>query len=101
MQQGAHSTRKKLLYGRVASCQEVAMHSPQSPDDSVQDVRGRINDVFLKPEVPGFVGEGYAALVKGLLKAGEGLAGGIEITRVAGFFVGANQSGNSLPLAQA
>src|SRR5579859_3215294 len=100
VQQGANAAGKKLMRGMVASCQEVVIDSPQSPDESVEDVCGRRHDVFLKPEVPGFVGEGYAALVNGPLKAGEGLAGGIEITRVAGFFVGANQKRDSLPLRQ-
>jgi hypothetical protein len=58
------------------------------------------DDVLLKPEIAGFVGEGNASFFDGMLETYEGGAHGVEVTRVAGFFVGARQERDSLPLRQ-
>ena len=60
--------------------QRVVIDAPERPDKSIEDVRGRRDDVLLKPEVAGFVGEGYASFFDGTLETYEGGARGVEVT---------------------
>ena len=65
MQQRADPAGEEILSGGVFRGEKVIVDSPERPDESVEDVRGRGDDVFLEPEVAGFVGEGDAALGDG------------------------------------
>jgi hypothetical protein len=54
-------------------------------------VRGRGDDVLLKPEIAGFVGEGHASFFNRALETFEGDARCVKVTHVAGFCMGAHQ----------
>jgi len=66
------------------------MNAPERPNESVEDVGGRAHDVFLEPEISGFVGKGDTSAVDRLRENSESLVCGIEVARVAGFLVSAN-----------
>ena len=80
VKESSDSAQEEILRGAVFSGEEVIVDSPERPDESVQDVSGRRDDVFLEPEVAGFVGEGNAAIRDRMLKADEGAAGCVEIS---------------------
>jgi len=100
VEHGANCARKEILRRGMLGSEEVVVDAPGRPDESIQDVRGRGDDVFLEPKVAGFIGEGDASSLNVVVEGREGAFGGIEIFFFARFFVGANQNRDSLPLRE-
>src|SRR5438874_8022284 len=73
VQHGSHCARKEFPSGRVLGREKVVVNAPGCPDKSVENVRGRGDDIFLEPEVAGFVSEGNASILDWIVKAGESL----------------------------
>ena len=90
----------EILRRGVLGSEEVVVDAPGCPYESIQDVRGRGDDVFLEPKVAGFIGEGNASFLHVVVEGREGAFGGVEIFLFARFFVGANQNRDSLPLRE-
>src|SRR5207248_9208572 len=100
VKQGTESAGEKVLRGFFVGGQEIVVYAPKSPDESVQNVRRRRDDVFLEPEVAGFVGESNTAISNLTLKTHEGALSGLEIARLSRLFMSPNQHRDSLPLRQ-
>ena len=80
VEKSANAKREQFLRSAFFRRQRVVIDAPERPDKSIEDVRGRRDDVLLKPEVAGFVGEGYASFFDGTLETYEGGARGVEVT---------------------
>ncbi len=74
--------------------------TPRCPDESVKNVGGGRDDVFLEPQVPRFIRKGDASIIHGDMEAGESALGRLQISRVTGFLVRTHQYGDSLPLRE-
>ena len=91
VEERSDSSVEQIACAGILRGEPVIVDSPECPDKSVEDVRGRGDEVLLEPEVSGFVGEGYASFGDRALEADEGLAGLVQIFGIAGFLVSANQ----------
>jgi len=71
VKQCLNGAREKMVYGLIFGRQKVIVHAPCGPDESVQNVRGRRDDVFLEPEIAALIGEGNTPGRDWLKEAGE------------------------------
>src|SRR5580658_1062113 len=60
-QQGLHGTGEECLCRLVSRCEEVVVNSPRGPDEPVENVGGRGDDVLLEPEIAAIASERNAA----------------------------------------
>src|SRR5260370_1078088 len=98
--QRCHGLFEKLACGAFPCGQEIVPHAPGRPDESIKDVGGRRDDVFLKPKISTLVCISDTTLVRGAKKTAESAPRSVEISRVRGFLVSANQERNPLTLCQ-
>src|SRR5690349_5583182 len=81
-------------------CQEEIMNAPKRPDESVQDVGGRMDDVLLNPDVAIEIREGHPAFADIYQETLKGILRRVQVFRFAGFRVRPHQERESLPLGQ-
>src|SRR5215469_11172947 len=62
-QQRLYGPRKELARSRVPRGKKVVVDTPNCPDESVEYVSGRRDNIFLEPQIALFVGERDAAFV--------------------------------------
>src|ERR1700722_1057110 len=64
-QQGLHGTGEECLCRLVSRREEVIVNSPRGPDEPVENVGGRGDDVLLEPEIAAIVSERKPAFASG------------------------------------
>ncbi len=81
--QRLNSAQKEIMSRGIPRRENVIVDSPQSPDESIQNMGRRRNNVLLEPKISGGIGEGDTSVFDRLLKARKSLPRELKIARLA------------------
>src|ERR1700685_43853 len=82
-QQCLNRACEEIMGRSFAGGEEIIVNAPCGPDESVQNVSRRRNDVLFEPEIALLVGEDNSACANGLEETSESALCGVEINSLA------------------
>src|SRR5437764_7650025 len=62
MYQRSHAAREQFLNRRISGCERKIVDSPECPDEAIQNVRRRRDDVLFEPQVSRFIPKSNSAV---------------------------------------
>jgi len=97
--QGSHRLLEQISCRSISRRQKIVVDTPGSPDESIQNVRGRRDDVLLEPKNAFVVAERNSTIVRRFEKCDERTFGGCEIRIAPRFAMSSDKEGDSLALS--
>src|SRR5436305_3600080 len=82
-QKRAHGLLEKRLRGWITRGKKVVIHTPGGPDESVENMRRRRDDVLLEPQITPVIRKDHTAILDWQQKTGKCFLGGVQILRLA------------------